>query len=201
LPLAAKVRTGDRFCKIDKPIETSADSEEPPEAFTTPPEKAPAETSEEETFEEEPEPASSNGDEDARAPDTEEDGQGNGSTREDARNSGTGYPHGENESGRKVAAYIYCDSKGAPYLKVVKRVPKQGRKYFPQYHWENGRWILGKPNGPPIPYRLPELLAAPADEPVWICEGEKDAENVAALGLIATTNPEGATMPDGVTSK
>jgi hypothetical protein len=27
---------------------------------------------------------------------------------------------------------------------------------------------------------------------VWICEGEKDANNVAALGLIATTNPGGA---------
>jgi hypothetical protein len=43
-----------------------------------------------------------------------------------------------------------------------------------------------------IPYRLPELLAATASEPVWICEGEKDSDNVAALGLIATTNPGGA---------
>jgi len=43
-----------------------------------------------------------------------------------------------------------------------------------------------------IPYRLPELIAAPAGEPVWIPEGEKDANNVAALGLIATTNPGGA---------
>jgi hypothetical protein len=28
--------------------------------------------------------------------------------------------------------------------------------------------------------------------PIFICEGEKDADNVAALGLIATTNSEGA---------
>jgi hypothetical protein len=35
-------------------------------------------------------------------------------------------------------------------------------------------------------------LAAPASVPVWVCEGEKDANNVAALGLIATTNPGGA---------
>src|SRR5262249_50321834 len=34
--------------------------------------------------------------------------------------------------------------------------------------------------------------AAPPTEPVWICEGEKDADNVAALGLITTTNPGGA---------
>jgi putative DNA primase/helicase len=43
-----------------------------------------------------------------------------------------------------------------------------------------------------IPYRLPKLLAAPPTEPVWIPEGEKDADNVAALDLIATTNPGGA---------
>ena len=166
LPLAAKVRTGDRFCKIDKPTETAGtgSEEEAPEAFTAPPEEAPAETSEEETFEEEPEPATSNGDEGARAPDAEEDRQSDGFAYEDARNSGTGYPHGKNESGRKVAEYIYRDSKGAPYLKIVKRVPKQGRKYFPQYHVENGRWVLGKPKGPPLPNRLPVLLAAPADE-------------------------------------
>src|SRR5262249_61953031 len=42
------------------------------------------------------------------------------------------------------------------------------------------------------PYRLPELLAAPPNAIVEICEGEKDADNVAALGLIATTNPGGA---------
>ena len=50
----------------------------------------------------------------------------------------------------------------------------------------------GAPKGPNILYRLPELLAAPATEPIWICEGEKDANSVAALGLIATTNPGGA---------
>src|SRR5262249_26853157 len=43
-----------------------------------------------------------------------------------------------------------------------------------------------------IPYRLPELIAAPVSEAVWICEGEKDADNIAGLGLIATTNPGGA---------
>jgi DNA primase len=39
---------------------------------------------------------------------------------------------------------------------------------------------------------LPELIAAPATEPIWICEGEKDVDNVTGLGLIATTNPGGA---------
>jgi hypothetical protein len=75
---------------------------------------------------------------------------------------------------------------------VAKYRTKAGKKSFPQYHWENGRWESGKPKGPPIPYHLPELLAAPPGAIVWICEGEKDAETLAAFGLISTTNPGGA---------
>jgi hypothetical protein len=56
----------------------------------------------------------------------------------------------------------------------------------------NGRWVKGLPKGPAIPYRLPQLLAAPAGSTVEITEGERDAETLAALGLIATCNPGGA---------
>jgi hypothetical protein len=105
--------------------------------------------------------------------------------------SGNGYDHyssGEQEWGRELNEYIYRDASGQPYLRVVRTSAKK----FPQHHWENDRWVKGKPAGPKIPYRLPELLAAPVAEPVFICEGEKDADNVAELGLIATTNPQGA---------
>ena len=37
-------------------------------------------------------------------------------------------------------------------------------------------------------YRLPELLAAPKEEPVWVVAGEKDVESLRALGFVATTN-------------
>jgi putative DNA primase/helicase len=105
---------------------------------------------------------------------------------------GHSYPHGERETGHKVAEFVYRDLKGAPYLKVAKHKMKDGKKSFPQYHWENGRWESGKPKGLAIPYRLPELLAAAAGTKVWICEGEKDADTLTALGLLATTNPGGA---------
>jgi hypothetical protein len=36
------------------------------------------------------------------------------------------------------------------------------------------------------------LIAAPPDTAVHIAEGEKDAETLAALGMVATTNAEGA---------
>ena len=98
------------------------------------------------------------------------------------------YSSGEQPKGRNLTAYIYRDAAGQPYLKIVRTSAKQ----FPQWHWEGGLWLKGKPKGPKIPYRLPELLAAAIATPIFITEGEKDAENVAALGFIATTNSEGA---------
>ncbi len=35
-------------------------------------------------------------------------------------------------------------------------------------------------------------MAADPNEPVFIVEGEKDADTLASLGLVATTNPGGA---------
>ena len=44
-----------------------------------------------------------------------------------------------------------------------------------------------------VPYRLPELIEALANEYlIVIVEGEKDAENLRALGVPATTNCGGA---------
>ena len=46
-----------------------------------------------------------------------------------------------------------------------------------------------------IPYRLPELVGAPVTTVVYFCEGEKDAESLAKIGLVATTASEGANAP------
>lgn len=98
------------------------------------------------------------------------------------------YASGELTSGDVVDEYIYKDKSGDPYLRVRRMENKQ----FPQSHWEGNCWEWGKPKGPKIPYRLPELIAAASDEPVFVCEGEKDADNIAALDLVATTASEGA---------
>lgn len=45
---------------------------------------------------------------------------------------------------------------------------------------------------PRLPYRLPELLAADPAAPVVIVGGEKDADRLASLGFVATTNSEDA---------
>ncbi len=54
------------------------------------------------------------------------------------------------------------------------------------------RWIGKKPEGCPV-YRLPELRAAASTgERVFLVEGEKDADALRDLGLVATTLPNGA---------
>ena len=50
----------------------------------------------------------------------------------------------------------------------------------------------GQPKGSKVPYRLPELLAAPLTTTVYFCEGEQDADALAAQGFVATTASEGA---------
>jgi putative DNA primase/helicase len=89
---------------------------------------------------------------------------------------------------RVAAEYIYRIETGDPYLRVVRLEPKS----FRQMHWNGSGWVSGKPSGPKIPYRLSELIAAPFDAPVFICEGEKDAGRLAGCGLVATTASEGA---------
>jgi DNA polymerase-1 len=121
---------------------------------------------------------------------------GNGRARaDDGNRNRDGYPHGERDDdggGHQAGIYIYCRANGEPYLAVRRIVGKYG-KQFPQYHWDGAQWQKGKPTGPKIPYRLPELIEAPIDDWVLICAGEKDADTAAALGFVATTNPEGET--------
>jgi hypothetical protein len=74
---------------------------------------------------------------------------------------------------------------------VRYRTP-DGEKTYPQYHLEGGQWVKGKPQGPKIPYRLPELLDYDRTEPVWIFEGEKCADIARRHGLQATSASEGA---------
>ena len=115
-------------------------------------------------------------------------------SQNDGQAAGNGFDHytaGEQPHSAPAARYIYRDERGQPYMRVTRCNGGPQRKSFPTQHRANGCWVNGWP-ATVVPYRLPELLAAPAAEPVWICEGEKDCDNVAALGLIATTNPGGA---------
>jgi hypothetical protein len=86
-----------------------------------------------------------------------------------------------------AAEYVYRLEDGTPYLRVNRTPDKQ----FYQAHWTGSEWVSGAPKGPKIPYRLTELLRAEHDT-VLIVEGEKDADALAALGFVVTTNAGGA---------
>lgn len=90
---------------------------------------------------------------------------------------------------RVVKRYRYNDARGELVFEVWRYEPKDFR---PHYLNSQGEWASGDPPGVPLPlYRLPELLAADPKQPVFICAGEKDADNLAHWGLVATTNPHG----------
>ena len=90
---------------------------------------------------------------------------------------------------RIVATYDYRDGRGELLFQVVRYTPKGFRQRRPD---RAGGWTWSTKGVERVLYKLPELLAADRDETVFICEGEKDADNLAALGLVATTAPGGA---------
>ncbi len=100
--------------------------------------------------------------------------------------SDSGAEHG----GRRiVAVYPYCGESGELLFEVVRFVPKGFRQRRPD---GKGGSIWNLDGARRVPYRLPELIAADKHQFVFIGEGEKDADALAALNLTATTNPGGA---------
>jgi putative DNA primase/helicase len=110
--------------------------------------------------------------------------------------SANGKDHGRVKAYNPIAKHIYRLADGTAYLRVDRFADKQ--RGFPQFYWDTkSQWLKGKPKGPKVPYRLPELLAAPLETQVHVCEGEKDADNLAKLGFVATCNSEGAETGTG----
>lgn len=93
---------------------------------------------------------------------------------------------GDPEDRLVVAEYVYHDPEGTPNIRVKRYQPKG----FGQQHWNGSAWEWGLNGVPRYPYRLPELLAS--DDVVYLTEGEKDADTLAALGYTATTLLGGA---------
>jgi hypothetical protein len=115
-----------------------------------------------------------------------------------------------------VTTYRYHDASG----EVVYHVDRFDDKSFGQWREINGErvngvkagvyertksggqwWVVRDqprplaevrsfPAAPPVPYRLPELIAR-ADAPILLPAGEKDVDNLLSLGLLATTNHGG----------
>lgn len=124
------------------------------------------------------------------------------------------------EKAKITATHDYYDEDGRFLFQVVRWERPGEPKWFSQRRaGDDGGWVWGltadwyKPLGKKdwkrgretdraaryfddcrvVLYRLPELLAVTPDAgPVFVVEGEKDVENLRAMGLIATSNPQGA---------
>lgn len=92
-----------------------------------------------------------------------------------------------------VTQYDYLAEDGTLLFQKQRFVDGEGKKTFRQRRPDGDEWIYSLGDIPKVLYRLPEVLAAAAqNEMVFVVEGEKDADTLARLGHTATTMPGGA---------
>ncbi len=99
--------------------------------------------------------------------------------------------------GKIVAAYDYVDESGALIFQVVRFDPKDFRQRRPARPDDDptkihSGWVWEVRGTRQVPYQLPDLITAvAAGRHIFVVEGEKDADNLRALGFAATTNAGG----------
>ncbi len=90
---------------------------------------------------------------------------------------------------KPTAVYPYRFANGDVHGWRARYENKAGDKQIKPFHHDGNSWVLKEPKAPragkPL-YRLPEVLAA--DGPIFIAEGEKCADALAAIGIAATTS-------------
>lgn len=92
---------------------------------------------------------------------------------------------------KKEVIYNYLDENSDLLFQVIRMA---GEKDFRQRRPDGvGGWLWKTKGMRRVVYRLPEILQAiELREPVFVVEGEKDADRLVESGLVATTSPGGA---------
>lgn len=108
-------------------------------------------------------------------------------------------PKAPSEGWVEVCRYDYVDDEGLSVQEVIRKEVvdesgKRHKKFTQRFKWQDGVWRSQKPSDfRPVLYRQPAVRQAIADGvTVWLMEGEKDVETAEGLGLVATTNAQGA---------
>ena len=93
--------------------------------------------------------------------------------------------------GQPSKTWTYTDAAGNP-VGLVARWDTPGGKTIRPISRRGDGWVIGAMPQPCLLYRLPEVLAAEAAQPVLVVEGEKCVEAARSLGLVTTTSVGGA---------
>jgi hypothetical protein len=106
----------------------------------------------------------------------------------------------ERKHGVTSAHWHYHDAHGEVVGLVARwdteRDGKREKKILPASRGEDGLWRFTGMQGPRPLYALPELLAAPVENAVFVVEGEKAADATRSLGVVATTSAHGSKSAD-----
>lgn len=91
---------------------------------------------------------------------------------------------------RTETAWDYFDADGALRYQVVRIDDKTGKTYRQRHINDQGQMVWGMAGVTALPYNLQGLMSS--TKTVFITEGEKCADALIKLGLVATTNHGGA---------
>ena len=89
-----------------------------------------------------------------------------------------------------VATYNYRDEQDQLAFQVVRYEPKDFKQRRPDQTGKR-KWIWSTKGVRQLPYMLPQLLREP-QRTVAVPEGERDCDNLARIGVLATCNAGGA---------
>lgn len=98
----------------------------------------------------------------------------------------------DRQFGRPSATWTYCNVHGQPVGLVLRWDRPSDKDIRPVSQCANG-WRIGAMPAPRPLYRLPEIVRSV--ERVYVVEGEKAADAMRSLGLVATTSAGGANAP------
>ena len=102
-------------------------------------------------------------------------------------------PERKSRAARTVeATYDYRDENGSLLFQAVRYRVGDKKDFRQRKPDGNGGWDWKLGDTRRVLYNLPRIIAADPGEPIFLVEGEKDADNLTALGLLATTSPMGA---------
>jgi hypothetical protein len=99
--------------------------------------------------------------------------------------------------GSSEIRYVYQHPDGCYAWTKTRYVTKSGKKRFrcEVFNWTTKEWSSGRPEGLPLLFNLAAIanvLATYPTVPLLVVEGERDATTAGNLGLLATTNADGA---------